>query len=404
MKKGTAMSHHVTSLTIPLLLAGALLAANLAASDVTPGMNRFASAAYRQLSSKNGNLILSPFSISTGLSMLLNGARGQTAAGIAATLQQLHPGPAYDAAVASLAAELTKPANLGGNQLAIANGLWVQHGVPLESEFEKTIRTLYQAPLTPLDFHAHAEEARQQINSWTAQHTNDKVQELFAPGSIEAATRLVLTSAIYFYGKWHSPFDPSATRTEPFQLGEGRTVDAKFMHQKADFQYGETPEAQILEMKYEGTPIVFDILLPKVNDGLAGLERSIQPDQLSAWFGALASRKVETSIPKFRAESGFSLRDTLSGMGMADAFLRSADFSGIDGHRDLSVGEVVHKAFVEVSEEGTEAAAATGIAVQARAMRRQEQTVFRADHPFAFFIRDSRSGVILFEGRLVQPK
>jgi len=367
-------------------------------------MNRFAAAAYRQLAQKDGNLILSPFSISTALSMLLDGARGQTAAGIAATLSQLQPGPAYHAAVASLAAELAKQANLGGNQLAIANGLWVQQGFPLESEFEQTVRKLYQAPLTPLDFQANAEKARHEINAWTAQHTNDKIPELFAPGSIEAATRMVLTSAIYFYGKWSAPFDPKNTRAEPFQLGGARTVDAMFMHQKTDFLYGETPSAQILEMKYQGTPLAFDILLPKANEGLAEVERSIKPDVLSAWFGALTSRKVETSIPKFRAESSFSLRDMLSRMGMADAFSRTADFSGIDGRRDLCVGGVVHKAFVDVSEEGTEAAAATGITVRPMAMRRLDQTVFRADHPFAFFIRDTASGVILFEGRLMQPK
>lgn len=393
------MTHHLI-LTIPFLLAGALLAS----SEITPGMNRFAAAAYRQLAQENDNLILSPFSISTALSMLLDGARGQTAADMAATLDQLHPGPAYHTAVASLAAQLAKQANLGGNQLAIANGLWVQQGFPLESEFEYTIRTLYQAPLTPLDFHANADQARQKINSWTAQHTRDRIPELFAPGSIDAATRLVLTSAIYFYGKWSLPFDPNDTQSGPFQLEKGRTVDVKFMHQKADFLYGETPSAQILEMKYQGTPLAFDILLPKANEGLAELEQSIKPDMLSAWFGALTSRKVEAAIPKFRAESAFSLRDMLSRMGMGDAFGATADFSGIDGRRDLFVGDVVHKAFVEVSEEGTEAAAATGVAVRAMAMRPQPLTIFRADHPFAFFIRDTTSGVILFEGRLRQPK
>ncbi|MGA2575494.1 MAG: serpin family protein [Bryobacteraceae bacterium] len=393
------MTHHLT-LALPLLLAGALLASN----DVTPGMNRFAAAAYRQLAQNGDNLILSPFSISTALSMLLDGARGQTAAGMAATLDQTQSGAAYHAAVAALAAEIAKQANLGGNQLAIANGLWLQQGFPLESEFERTMKTLYQAPVAQLDFHSNAEQARQEINSWTSEHTNGRIAELFAHGSIDAATRLVLTSAIYFLGKWRSPFDPKNTRAEPFQLGGGRTVDAKFMHQKADFLYGETPSAQILEMKYAGTPLAFDILLPKTNDGLAELERSIKPDELSGWFGALTSHKVETAIPKFRADSAFSLKDMLSRMGMADAFGRTADFSGIDGRRDLLVANVVHKAFVDVSEEGTEAAAATGITVRPMAMRRQEQTVFRADHPFAFFIRDTASGAILFEGRLLQPK
>ena len=163
---------------------------------------------------------------------------------------------------------------------------------------------------------------------------------MFARGSIDAATRLVLTSAIYFFGKWRTPFDPQNTRAEPFQLGSGRTVDAKFMHQKADFLYGETPFAQILEMKYADTPLVFDILLPKTNDGLAELERSIKPETLSGWFGALTSHKVETAIPKFRADSAFSLKEMLSRMGMADAFTRSADFSGIDGQHDLLVASV----------------------------------------------------------------
>src|ERR1035441_2649202 len=154
------MTHHLT-LAIPFLLAGALLASN----DVTPGMNRFAAATYRQLAQNSGNLILSPFSISTALSMLLDGARGQTAAGMAATLDQLEPGPEYHAAVALLAAELTKQANLDGNQLAIANGLWVQQGFPLQSDFEQTVNKLYQAPLTPLDFHAHADQSRPATHS-----------------------------------------------------------------------------------------------------------------------------------------------------------------------------------------------------------------------------------------------
>ena len=393
------MTHYVT-LTIPFVLAGALLAAN----DVTPGMNRFAAASYRQLAEGTGNLILSPFSVSTALSMLLDGARGQTAGEMAATLHQLQRSPGYHAAVAALAEQLTKEANGNGNQLAIANGLWVQQGFPLESPFEKTIRTLYHAPLTAFDFRENPEQARQEINAWTAGHTHDRIQELFAPGSIDAATRLVLTSAIYFYGKWSSPFDPDRTRVEPFQPGGGGTVNASFMHQKADFLYGETPSAEILEMKYQDTPLAFDILLPKAQDGLPALERSLDSSTLAGWFGALRMRKVVTAIPKFRAESAFSLRAMLSHMGMAAAFGRTADFSGIDGRRDLALSDVMHKAFVDVSEEGTEAAAATGATVIALAMRQEPLTVFRADHPFAFFIRDTRSGVILFEGRLVQPK
>jgi len=387
-------------LTVPFLLAGVLFAA----TDVTPGMNRFAVTAYQQLSQRKGNLILSPFSISTALSMLLSGARGQTAAGIATAISQSHAGAGYDAAVAALAAELTRQANSGKNQLAIANGLWVEKGFPIEAAFEQTIQTLYGAPLRQLDFRTQTEQARETINSWTAAHTNDKIQDLFAPGSIDPTTKLVLTSAIYFYGKWNSPFSPDATHSEPFHLGEGGTTEAKFMHQKSDFLYSKTPAAQILEMRYKGTSLAFDILLPKAVGGLPDLEHSITADALQGWFGGLRSCKVDAAVPKFRAEAGFSLRDMLSHLGMAEAFSIGADLSGIDGRHDLSVGDVVHKAYVDVSEEGTEAAAATGITVRPLAMRRMERVVvFRADHPFAFFIRDTASGVILFEGRLVTP-
>lgn len=390
---------HYQALTIPLLLAGALLAGD----DVTPGMNRFATAAYRQIARKDGNLILSPFSISTALSMLLDGARGQTAAGMASALKQPHTDPGYHAAVAALAQQLAKESNVQGNQLDIANGLWLQKGFPVQQQFEETLKTLYEAPPTLLDFHDNAEQARQTINAWTAEHTHNKIEELFAPHSIDGSTRLVLTSAIYFYGKWLRPFAARDTQPEPFHLGGGGTAQAQFMHQKAEFLYNQTPALQILELKYQGTPLAFDILLPRTNDGLGQLERSLESADLTTWLGGLRMWKVDAAIPKFRAESSFSLRAMLSQMGMADAFSRTADFSGIDGRRDLYAGDVVHKAYVDVSEEGTEAAAATGMTVHALAMRKVDEAVFRADHPFLFLIRDTNSGAILFEGRLAKP-
>jgi hypothetical protein len=239
----------------------------------------------------------------------------------------------------------------------------VQQGLPLESEFERTIRTLYQAPLTPLDFHAHAEQARQEINSWTAQHTNGRIPELFAPGSIDAATRLVLTSAIYFYGKVGAcPSIPQHARgalpawRRPHG---GRQVHAP----EGRFPLWRNALCPDSGDEIPGHALGVRHLLPKAtNDGLAGVGAVHQCRYAFRMAsGALASRKVEAAIPKFRAESAFSLRDMLSRMGMADAFARTADFSGIDGRRDLFVGDVVHKAFVDVSEEGTEAAAATGV-------------------------------------------
>jgi serpin B len=281
----------------------------------------------------------------------------------------------------------------------------VQKGFAILPAFESTLTNNYHAPLTPLDFMANPEAARSQINRWTEEHTKDKIRDLFPAGSLDARTRLVLTSAIYFYGKWQEPFVASRTQPAPFTLATGTTTQADFMNQTSHFGYTETPNAQILEMRYAGTGIAFDVLLPKTLTGLPDLEKSLAVENLTGWLGDLGTRNVQVSLPKFRAESEFSLRQALSAMGMPTSFTDKADFSGIALNRGLAISEVVHKAFVDVSEQGTEAAAATGIAMHATAMRTVEQpVVFRADHPFLFLIRDTSSGVVLFIGRLMNPR
>jgi serpin B len=388
-------------IVLPFLLAAALPAAD---SRIVPGMNGFTTASYQQLSRGDANLILSPFNIATALSMTLGGARGSTATEIAAVLHQ-HYDPAYDSDLAALVLDLTTAGNAGANELLAANGLWVQKGLAIQPAFQKTLANQYRAPLAPLDFAANAEGAREEINRWTGQHTKDKIKDLFPPGSINGQTRLVLASAIYFYGKWQFPFLTSRTQPAGFTLQSGTSTETNFMNQTTHFNYTETPSSQILEMPYAGTGIAFDVLLPKAPGGLGDLERSLTPDSLTAWLGSLSSRNVQVTLPKFRVEAEFSLRHALSTMGMPVAFTDHADFSGIDGHGKLAISEVMHKAFVDVSEQGTEAAAATGLTMRATAMRAPEPTVvFRADHPFVFLIRDTRSGVILFIGRLSNPK
>jgi serpin B len=388
-------------LVLPILLAGALSAAD---SGVTSAMNAFTAASYNQLAGGGGNLILSPFNIATALSMTLAGARGRTAEEIQSVLR-LHYDSTYDASLGALLAGLTQAGNSGGNELHTANGLWVQKGIAIQPAFENTLIENYHAPPTPLDFMANPEASRSQINRWTEEQTKEKIKDLFPAGSIDAQTRLVLTSAIYFYGKWQSPFVTSRTEAAPFTLPAGATTQANFMNQTARFGYAETPSAQVLEMPYAGTEMAFDVLLPKTLTGLPGLEKSLTLESLTGWLGSLTTRNVQVSLPKFRADSAFSLRQALSTMGMPTAFTGKADFSGIDPKQRLAISEVVHKAFVDVAEQGTEAAAATGVAMRALAVRMPEPpVVFRADHPFLFLIRDTRSGVVLFIGRLMNPK
>jgi serpin B len=386
---------------LPILLTAALPAAD---SRIMPSMNAFTTASYKQLAGGDGNLILSPFNIATTLSMALAGARGQTAEEIQSVLH-LRYDSTYDAALGAMLTGLAKAGNTGGNELNTANGLWVQKGFAIQPAFENTLANNYQAPLTPLDFTANPEAARSQINRWTEEHTKDKIKNLFPAGSFDAKTRLVLTSAIYFYGKWQDPFVASRTQPAPFTLPAGGVIQASFMNQTANFGYTETPSAQILEMRYAGTGIAFDVLLPKSVTGLPDLEKSLTPESLTGWLGNLTTRKVQVGLPKFRAESQFSLGPALSAMGMPTAFTDRADFSGIDPKRGLAISAVVHKAFVDVSEQGTEAAAATGITMRAAAMRMPDPAViFRADHPFLFLIRDTSTGVVLFIGRLMNPR
>ncbi|MGA2113633.1 MAG: serpin family protein [Bryobacteraceae bacterium] len=384
-----------------ILVAAALPAAD---SRIMPAMNAFTAACYKQLTGGDGNLILSPFNIATALSMALAGARGRTAEEIRSVLELPHDS-APDAALGALLDGLAKAGNGKGNQLHTANGLWVQKGFTIQPAFESTLANDYHAPLNLLDFIADPDVARSRINRWTEEQTEEKIKDLLPAGSLNAQTRLVLTSAIYFYGKWQDPFSTLRTQPAPFTLPDGGTTETNFMNQTAHFGYGETPSAQILEMRYAGTGIAFDVLLPKTPAGLPGLEKSLTSESLKGWLGSLAVRNVQVSLPKFRAESGFSLRQVLSTMGMPAAFSDRADFSGIDPQRGLAISAVVHKAFVDVSEQGTEAAAATGVTMHALAMRMPEPpVVFRADHPFLFLIRDTGTGVALFIGRLTNPR
>jgi serpin B len=388
-------------LVLPFLLVAALPASD---SGIVPGINSFTIASYQQLAHGDANLALSPFNIATALSMTLAGALVPTSTEIYTVLHQNYDS-SYDPALAHLVDDLTKAGNTGVNQLLIANGLWVQKGLPIQPAFQATLGNDYHAQIVSLDFAANLEGARSEIIRWTEEHTKDKIKNLFPAGSLNDQIRLVLTSAIYFYGKWQDPFLAARTEPAPFTVQSGATMQAAFMNQTSHFKYAETPSSQILEMPYSATGIEFDVLLPKTAGGLPALEQSLTSGNLTAWLGTLTSANVRVSLPKFRVESQFSLPKTLSAMGMPAAFTNQADFSGIDGRDKLVISEVVHKAFVDVSEQGTEAAAATGISARPAAMRAPEPVVvFRADHPFLFIIRDSRSGVMLFIGRLTNPK
>ncbi len=367
------------------------------------GNNTFALDLYGELRAQEGNLFFSPFSISTALAMTYGGARGSTAAQMEqvlhfeVTTERLHQ--AFSQLVETLNAQGAK----GDYQLSVANVLWGQQGVGFLKKFLDLTEKHYGAGLRQVDFAAATEAARRAINAWVEEETQGKIKDLIQPGVLNALTRLVLTNAIYFKGTWAEQFDKKATRDAPFTLATRQQVKVPMMHKTENFGYTEAEDFQALELAYAGDDLSMVIFLPRQVDGLAALEKELSLDNLQSWLGGLRRQTVQVSVPRFTMTSEFRLQEVLKSLGMTDAFSGAADFSGMTGRRDLFISAVIHKAFVDVNEEGTEAAAATAV-VMMRSAAPRPPVVFRADHPFLFLIRDNASGSILFIGRLVNPK
>jgi serpin B len=318
-------------------------------------------------------------------------------------VESVHP------SFAALMESLGRGAPLGVYRLDIANRLWGQPDFDFEEEFLAICKQHYGAGFETLDFAQAPDKARETINRWVEQQTEKRIQDLLPPGSIEALTRLVLTNAVYFKGDWQDQFDRQSTERAPFFAAGAREVEVPLMMRKGDYRYVRFPDFQVLELPYIGDDLSMIVVLPAAKDGLAAIEAQLSHEKLTGWIRGLAQKEVTVYLPRFEMKTGFSMKDTLSEMGMPSAFTPpqegdpySADFSRMTGARDLFIDGVFHKAFVKVNEEGTEAAAATGLTMSLTSMP-MEPEVFRADHPFLFLVRDRETGSILFMGRLVDP-
>lgn len=358
---------------------------------------------------ERGNIFFSPYSISTALAMTAEGARGATAEEI----QKVFHLPADDTERRSAIAAIYNRINTkdAKYQLNTANALWAQKDYSIQNDYLETVEKYYGGRATNLDFAGAAETARLTINQWVEDQTNDKIKNLFEEGTLDELTRLVLVNAVYFKGTWDTPFDKANTKDEDFTSAEGQTVKAPMMAYtdgENNFNYGETEDLQLLEMRYEGKKLSMLVLLPKNND-ISALEKSLTTENLKSWKEQMTYRKVNIFLPKFKTETKYNLNDNLMEMGMPLAFqpptpTSGADFTGMTKERELYIGVVVHQAFVEVNEEGTEAAAATGIGMRATSAEMPKPPVeFKADHPFIFLIQEMESGNILFMGRVMNP-
>jgi len=373
-------------------------------SSVISANNQFALELYSKYKSNEGNIFFSPYSISTAVAMTYEGARGKTADEMQSVFHFPKNASVRQPAFASIYNELNKGSS--NYTLKTANALWAEKDYAFLQDYFTTVEKYYGGKVTNLDFKNDAENSRVTINKWVEDQTNDKIQNLIPEGVIGPDTRLVLTNAIYFKGDWVKQFDKQNTYEQDFRTTASNSVKVQMMHVSGEkFQYAEKENTQILEMPYSGDELSMLILLPKLG-GMQALENSLTPQKLESWKSGLKEQRIAGLwLPKFKLETEYSMADDLAKMGMPTAFSANADFFGMTGNTDLYIGAVIHKAYVDVNEEGTEAAAATGVAMFATESARasEPEIYFEADHPFIFIIQETKTGNILFLGRVTDP-
>jgi serpin B len=350
------------------------------------------------------NLFLSPFSIQVALAMCAAGAKGETRQ----VMADLIGAPASVDEQNQRYAALLKAVNGAADrsiQLATANALWGQQGYHFNPAFRKAVADFYDGAFHEVDFRTRPDEAVKTINGWVSDRTHSRIKDLIRRYLINDDTRLILTNAIYFKGRWENPFEEAITRDEDW-YGPGGPGQVPMMHQRGGYLYYEGKGFQALDIPYQGGQLSLLVVLPSLKDGLAALESQWAKEGTyrQVTVGLNHEETVIVSLPRFTMATEFQLKPVLCALGAELAFSDDADFRGI-GEEPLKISEVVHKAFVEVNEEGTEAAAATavGMALCAGVRPARRPIVFTADHPFHFFIRDRKTNAVLFSGRLVHP-
>jgi len=377
-------------------------------AELVAGNNAFAFDLYDQVRDDTGNIFCSPYSISLALAMAYAGTRSETEQQIGDTLHftlgqdGLHP--AFNALDLELASRGEGAPDGGGEkfQLNIVNRIWGQVGYAFHQAFLDVLAENYGTGLSLLDFVHASDASRIAINDWVAKQTRDRIKDLIPPGAINTLTRMVLTNAIYFKAAWREPFDKDRTGDQPFTRLTGDSIPVEMMRQTNDYGYASGDGYQVVELPYHGDEFSMVILLPDVGR-FEEFEGTLEPSRWGTILEQVEYRTVALSLPKFTFEWGTSLADTLAAMGMPSAFdPAEADFSGMTDVEQLFIGDVIHKAFVAVDEEGTEAAAATAV-IMVGTSAPVEPVVVTVDRPFIFLIRDISTGTILFLGRVVDP-
>jgi serpin B len=377
-------------------------------ASLVDGNNTFAFNLYQSLkSSEEGNIFFSPYSISLALAMTYAGARDTTAQQMADTLHyvlpqdRLHPAFNNLDEVLATRGQGAKGKDGKGFRLNIVNAIWGQKGYEFLAQYLDLLAENYGAGMRLMDFIGASEASRLIINKWVSDQTEDRIKDLIPPRAIDSLTRLVLTNAIYFNAAWASQFEKGATQPGVFHLADGSEVKVPMMHQVERLNYMDGDKFEAVELPYDGQELSMLVVVPDAGK-FAEVEKTMDAAQVNSVIKNLNGRQIALSLPAFKLESEFSLKKALSGMGMPLAFSDSADFSGMVGRKDLYISAVIHKAFIETDESGTEAAAATAVIMRATAMPAAPLEV-KIDRPFIFLIRDIKTGTVLFIGRVMNP-
>ena len=378
-------------------------------NDLVSANNQFAIEMYKEFGKgKSENLFFSPWSISSAFAMTYEGAKGNTAEEMRKVFYFPENGIVRNSSFAALYNKINTPNN--AYELSTANALWAEKTYSFLEDYTNTIDNYYRGKVTNLDFINDPVDSADTINSWVEDKTNDKIKDLVPASALTPLTRLVLTNAIYFKGTWVNQFDKSLTEKEDFRITDFEKVKTDMMHMDGQegFKYAETEDLQIIELPYKGDKLSMIILLPKENE-LKPIEEKFTAEKLDELQSEMYSHEVIVSIPKFKFETKYFMVDNLKNMGLELAFtekkpgIASADFSGMDGTKELYISDVIHQAFVDVNEEGTEAAAATAIVMMGATSAPMPPLVFKADHPFMFIIQENETNSILFIGQVVNP-
>ena len=368
-------------------------------SALTTSMNTFAFEMYKQLSLEvPRNIFFSPYSIFVALSMTYEGARNDTAW----EMNNILTFPQNNETALCSFGKIYNLLNQDKEYtLNTANALWIQKNYPFLVEYLEFLEHYYMAQATNVNF-TRADDAAQMINDWVEKNTRGKITDFLTSGDIDPLTKMILTNAIYFKGLWDTPFDSENTQDQDFKISPGTSVMVPMMHSSSEMtcNYTETDTLQILELPYQGNVLSMVIMLPKNND-LIAFEQIMTFQNFSEWQQSWMQRDVRVSFPKFKFEARYQLKNYLMDMGMVTPFTYAADFSGMTGSDELFIEKVIHQAVVEVTEEGSEAAAATSVHMVLKSVI--DEVAFEANHPFVFLIQHRQTGAILFMGKVHNP-